>query len=266
MKSWSISILSVLDDKLLVSSRNFFQMFIFSREGRQVSTVATINSDMLWDATWTKHGNIVYTTYYGRPNKIVVMSASGKVITINTSNQMSQQQFLSKSSDGTFYLADKEAGIYQSIDDGFSWSFVFKATSAWKCLHVIKVTGDDGDDFWALEKDIITNKDRLRVYNMDLKRTGGNLSWIDISTTTEANERIDLSTSSLSYDGNKSIFLSEMKNEAVHVLSVNGQYHGQIMPSTHDRGLIWKLAVDKERQLLFVGKDKSIVKVLKLIY
>ena len=48
--------------------------------------------------------------------------------------------------------------------------------------------------------------------------------------------------------------------------SVNGQYHCQLLSSHHIKNLPCRLAVDKERQLLYVGQDESVVGVFKLTY
>ena len=65
---------------------------------------------------------------------------------------------------------------------------------------------------------------------------GSKLMWrgeiINVSKTN--GKHIDLSYSIiLSYDGNMNIFLSDSDNKAVHVLSVNGQYHCQLLSSHH---------------------------------
>ena len=260
LKGWTVTILSVFNDKLLVSCYNISQLFIYSREGRHLSTITTNNNDELFDATWTPRGNIVYTTW--RSKKVVVMSESGKVITTHT--QMTVPRFLSVSNDNIIYLADMETGVYQSTDDGVSWSLVFKSTDGWYCWQVIKVTTDHSDDFWILENS--DNDCRLRVYSVDRRRSDGNVTWRDINVPTTDGKHINLSASSLSYDGNMNIFLSDCYNKAVHVLSVNGQYHCQLLSSHHIKNIPYRLAVDKERQLLYVGQIWNVVEVFKLTY
>ena len=261
LKSLGVNILSVFNDKLLVSCVGLSQLFIYSREGRHLSTITTINNDKLWDATWTPRGNIVYTTCYS--NKVVVMSESGKVITTHT--QMKDPRYLSVSNDDIIYLADYKTGVYQSTDDGVSWSLVFKSTDGWHCWQVIKVTTDHSDDFWTLEESD-NNNWHLRVYSVDRRRSDGNVTWRDINVTTTDDKHIDLSGSSLSYDGNMNIFISDYYNKAVHVLSVNGQYHCQLLSSHHIKNKPCRLAVDKERQLLYVGQKGNVVGVFKLTY
>ena len=261
LKSLYVDILSVFNDKLLVSVNGHSQLFIYSREGRHLSTITTNNNDELRDATWTPRGNIVYTMR--NSNKVVVMSESGKVITTHT--QMTEPLCLSVSSDDIIYLADYKTGVYQSTDDGVSWSLVFKSTDRWHCRQVIKVTTDHSDDFWTLEQSD-KNNFHLRVYSVDRRRSDGNVTWRDINVITTDDEHINLSNSNLSYDGNMNIFLSDFDNNAVHVLSVNGQYYCQLLSLHHIKNNPWRLAVDKERQLLYVGEAWGVVGVFKLTY
>ena len=254
----------MFNDKLLVSCSFLSQLFIYSREGRHLSTITINKNDLLWDATWTPRGKIVYTTcnIHGS-NKVVVISESGKVITTHT--QMTRPQYLSVSSDDIIYLADYKTGVYQSTDGGVSWSLVFKSTDGWHCYQVIKVTTDHSDDFWTLEQS--DNKSRhLRVFSVDRRRSDGNVTWRDINIPTTNGKHINLSYSSLSYDGNINIFLSDLHNKAVHVLSVNGQYHCQLLSSLHFKDKPRRLAVDKKRQLLYVGQAKGVVAVFELTY
>ena len=261
LKGWRVKILSVFNDKLPVSCRYHCQLFIYSREGRHLSTITINNNDWLCDATWTPRGNIVYTTYPS--HEVVVMSESGKVITTHT--QMTKPWSLSVSNDDIIYLAYYKTGVYQSTDDGVSWSLVFKSTDGWHCYRVIKVTTDHSDDFWTLERS--DNKDwHLGVCSVDRRRSDDKVTWRDINVPTTDGKHIKLSCSSLSYDGNMNIFLNGYINKAVHVLSVNGQYHCQLLSSHHIRNKPCRLAVDEERQLLYVGQWDGVVEVFELTY
>ena len=259
LKEYSVTILSVFNDKLLVSCDGL-SPFIYSCEGRHLSTITNKDDYELWDATWTPRGNIVYTTYHSK--KVVAMSEFGKVIT--TSTQMTLPRYLSVSSDDIIYLADMETGVYQSTDDGVSWSLVFKSTEGWHCWQVIKVITDHSDDFWTLEYN--DNNYHLRVYSVDRRHSDGNVTWRDINVPTTDGQHINLLASRLSYDGYNTIFLSDWDNKAVHVLSVNGQYHCQLLSSQHLKNLPCRLAVDKERQLLYVGQDNGIVEIFQLTF
>ena len=190
------------------------------------------------------------------------MSESGKVINIH--NKREVLWYLSVSNDGIIFLA-AETSVYQSTDDGISWSRVFESTDGWHCLQVIKMTTDHSDDFWAWESRYSSK--HLHVYSVDRRHSNGNVTWKDIDVRTTNNKHIDLSDSSLSYDGNMNIiFLSDQNNQAVHVLSVNGQYLCHLLSSHYIANKPRRLAVDKERQLLYVGQDGRVVEVFKLTY
>ena len=258
---WGVRILSVFNNKLLVSCFSLSKLFVYSREGRYLSTISTNNNDELFDATWTPRGNIVYTTY--RNNKVVVMSESGKVITTHT--QMTAPRYFGVfNDDDIIYLADYKTGVYQSTDDGASWSLIFKSSDGWHCEQVIKVTTDNSDDFWILGKS--DNNCHLRVYSVDRRRSDDNVTWRNINVPKMDGKNINLSSSSLSYDGNMNIFLSDYNSKAVHVFLINGQYHSQLLSSHHIKNKLQILAVDRKRQLLYVGQEKGIVGVFELTY
>ena len=252
------NILSFFNDKVLVSQANLTELFIYSREGRHLSTITINDNEKLFDVTWTPRGNILYTTDFPS-NKVVVMSESGKVITTHT--QMTDPRYLSVSNDDVVYLADFQRGVYQSTDDGVSWSLVFESTEGRQCWQVIKVNTDHSDDFWTLEQS--GNKSHLRVYS--IKRCSEDkVSWKDINVTTIDGKHTILSRSSLSYGNNMNIFLSDYYNKAVHVLSVNGQYDCQLLSSHHIKNKPCRLAVDEKRQLLYVGQDGRVIEAFRL--
>ena len=251
MEGWGINILSVFNDKLLISCEGLSKLFIYSLEGRYLFTIKTHNNDNLLDAVWTPRGNIVYTA--DNDHRVVVMSEFGKFITAHT--HIKCPRYLSVSTDGIIYLAGYKTGVYQSTDDGINWSLAFKSTDGWSSWQVIKVStnhGDD-DDFWTLEKS--GNNYHLRVYSLDRRSSDSKPTWRDINIPTTDGKKIDLLDSRLLYDGNMNIFLSDWENKAVHVLSTNGQYHCQLMSSHHIKNNPYRLAVDSERHLLYVGQS-----------
>ena len=256
-----VSVLSVFNGKLLVGADNRPLLYICSREGHYLSAIANTDNDVLYDVTWTPLGNIVYTTWSS--HKVVVMSESGKVITRHT--EKISLACLSVSHDDIIYLADIKTGVHQSTNDGFSWSFVFKSTNGWSCWQVIKVTTDHKDDFWVLGYRSDDNH-QLRVYSVDNRRSDGNVTWKHINVPTTDDKYIRLLHSRLSYDGNMNIFLSDRHNAAVHVLSVNGQYHRQLLSSHHFQSEPIRLAIDKQLKLLYVGQWNNEVGVFKLMY
>ena len=256
LKSKSVNTLSVFNDKLLITCYPLSQLFIYSREGRHLSTISINDDDKLYDAIWTPRGNIVYTTCDSK--KVVVMSEFGKVIATHT--QMIGPRYFSVSKDDNIYLADWDTGVYESNDDGVSWNLVFKSTDGWHCLQVVKVIADHSDDFWTMEWR--NNQWHLRVYSVDKKRFDVKVK--DINVTTTDGKYLDLTGSGLSYDGYMNIFLSDYHHKAVHVLSVNDQHHCKILASYHTKNIPERLSVDLERQLLYVGQLYGVVEVFKL--
>ena len=212
---------------------------------------------MLCDAAWTPRGNIVYAA----SGRVVVMSESGNVIT--THWRIKTPQLLSISNDDAIYLTDWNTGVYQSTDDGFSWSIVFNSADGWRCIQAIKMISDHSDDFWMLE-DNGNNEYHLRVYSVDRRHSDSNVMWMDKKITATYGIDIDLSRIRMSNYGNMNIFLNDQCNKAVHMLSMNNQYHCQLIPPHRMKGTPWRVAVDKERELLYVGQDKRVV-VFKLI-
>ena len=254
-----VKILSVFHDKLLVSGYNQYQLFIYTREGRYLSTVTTNDNKKICGAIWTPLGNIMYVS----PDlkTVVSMSDSGQIIT--TSSQVTFASYISVSDD-IIYITDWKKDVYQSADEGVNWNLIVKSTEGWSCVQVIKVTTDNFNDFWTLEW---KNPDyRLCVYSEVRKNSDGNAIWRYINIPAINDKRINLLESKLSYDGKMNIFLSDKKNKAVHTFSLNGQYHCQLLLPHHIKNSPLSLAVDKKHQVLYLGQADSVVQLFKLTY
>ena len=265
-----VNILSVFNDKLLVSCVFNSNLFIFSREGHHLSTIPTDKNDKLRDATWTPRDNIVYAAF--NSSKVVVMSKSGKVISTHT--HMTKPMYFSVSDD-TIYLADLQTGVYKTADDGISWNLIFISTYGRRCFLVIKVkiSTEQRDDYWTLEKDK-GNNTYLRVYSvnssytiMDRKRNDNYVIWRDIKVfTANGLQFTKFEHSCLSRDGTANIFFSDVYKNDFYMLPTNCQYNCQILSSHYVNYTPYRLVVDKERQLMYVGQRYSVVGVLKLTY
>ena len=225
---------------------------------------AIIINDSLCDATWTPRGNIVYSTCDYSDEVVRMMFLEADKVNF-TRTGTANPRHLSVSNDDVIYLADYEIGVYQSTDDGVSWSLVFKLTDGWNCLKVIKVPTNNSDYFWTLDtKD--KSSHRLCVYKTDKKRIDGIVALRDVIVPTTDGKHIDLARSSLSYDDNMNIFLSDCDNTAVHIFSANGQYSCQLLSAHHIKNKPLMLAVDKELQLLFVMHKDNTLSLLKLTH
>ena len=253
----------MLYDKLLISDEGFNLLFIYSREGHHLLTIRTNDNDQLYDATWTPKGKIVYATCNN--NKVVVMSESGKGNT--TTHTHLRAKYFSISSDNIIYLATMQSEVYQSRDDGISWSLAFNSPDGWRCWQVIKMSTrlNSKNDFWALAQSMYYT-DNLCVFSVDRRHSDGNVTWRDVNVTAAYNEQINLTPSRLEYDGNMNVFVGDWYKKAVHVFSAKGQYQCQLMSSHHIKNRPERLAFDKERQLLYVGQGDKVVEMFKLTY
>lgn len=245
--NWEVSILSVLNDKLLVSSFSFQKMFIVNLEGEHLSTILTNTNDELLDATWTGSGTIVYTTF--KISKVVLMSDAGKVLTSH--NDLGKPSHLSIGNDDIIYLTDYDSGVYQSRDDGNSWKHLFKSTKGWRCRHAIKVSIGHIDNFWTLEDD--DSKNHMRVYSFDRRHSVPNITYRDISFPSTEDKPINVPLSKLAYD-KKRIYLSDMDNKAVYMFSSDGARHSRILSSDQLLDKPLSMKVDKTGKFLFIGQ------------
>ena len=254
----------MINEKVLVSSRGLSQLFIYNRNDRNLSIISIKYNDTLLDATWTSNGNLVYTTYSSK--LVTILWSFGQDITKQT--YMEKPMYLSVSYDDIIFVVDFHedfsTGVYQSTDDGISWSRVFNSPGGLYFYQVIKVKTDYNGDFWILEMNARKNY-CLRMYSVDENSPNGNVTWKDIKVPMTDGKYINLSKSMMSYDGNMSIFLSDPDNKAVHVLSVNNQCHYQLSPH-HIMHVPRRLSVDKKSLELLVGQDKGVVGVFKLTY
>jgi hypothetical protein len=135
------------EGQLLVGQYKDRQLHVYSAEGSHVTSINLLDDDTLKDAVWTPRGHIVYTA--ANYNNVVVMTQRGDVI---AQTKTLFPACLSVSTDDVIYLADYRTGVYQSTDDGVTWSHVFKVADGWQCVHVIKVSSDSNTQvFWTAE-------------------------------------------------------------------------------------------------------------------
>ena len=280
-----ISALSLYEDKLLVGCYSCSQLFIFP-EGRSHFTKINISGELV-DAKWTPHGNIIVsTTTYMSEDKLVVISESGEMISesvvmisesgeqTNNYNYLSSPQFISVSSDGVIYVACwKTTGVYQSTDDGISWSLVFKSDSSeGHYIQAIKVIDYNGNDFWTmLTPDNAMDSHSLRIYGIARKQIANDTKmWKAVLFPEEFSEGFCSTPcdARLSYDGDVSIFLYDQVHKVIHVFSVNGSYHSQLLSSDQlgSGEDVYGLMIDKTSRRLFVGQRRGLIKVFSLNY
>ena len=217
------------------------------------------------DATWTFHGKILYILQQSGTGKTVMLLTSASSDNILVKNVMSNISTFCRffvSYDGIIYFADDEKrGVYRSIDEGNSWSLIFNSTTGWHCLQVIV---HDNSHFWTLERSSNYSYS-LHIYNTNEHINGNNLKFKTVNTTTPEGKSIQLSQfSSMAYDNNEQIFLSDHGNVAIHVFLVSGRYHCQLLSSENLQSNPYKLTLDIVRQNLYVGYVRSKVSVFEL--
>ena len=235
-------------------------MFVCSRKGQYFFPIELNDGDMVFDATWTPYGNIVYTT--NRHKVVTITELVASIITTHTLLRM--PMYLSVSNDDVIFLAEFYQGVYQSSDEGNSWNLVFKSPEGLHFNQVIKVETANNTDFWILESE--QRNYYIRVYSVDEKRPNGNVTWRDINLPSMDGKYIDVSNCLLSNDGSMNIFFFDSQNKAVHILSANDQCHYQLLSPHHIMHIPRRLVIDKKSQELLVGQEKSVVEVFKLIY
>lgn len=260
-----IDIVAVSNEaRLIVAQNGNRKLHIYGTDGRDVKSINVPGGDTLRDAVWTSGNNVVCSSTVG--TKVIVMSDQGEPF---SQTKLKKPECLSVSPNGeVLYVADRESGVYQSKDNGASWTPVFKAPDDWKSWQALKVSLDDSQEevFWVLEYK--SKKSRLRVYTIDRKQgANGVLTWRDV--TIPKSIAVDLSNARLAYDGHANVFMTDTDNKSVHVWSVTtGQYDRQLLSSQHFNKYGPRcLTVDIQRRILYVShSDGHTVSEFKLRY
>ena len=242
------------------------ELFIYSVDGHFMYNI-TITEDvgLLGDAIWTFRGNIIVSAGY--TNRVARLSESGKVL--NILSNIKDPVGLSISSDGKIYLAARANGIYQSTNDGISWTLSFQLTDGFQFWYVAIVATEYGDDFWSLgiddkRLDGASNNLGLRIFSV--KATGGNVTWRDLTFKEAIGRPIDFGISRLLYDDIGNIFASEFAPRNIHVLSANGLYRTNLLSFYGFAKPPTSMALDCVQQKLYVGQEEGVVSLFNLTY
>ena len=258
LKTFWVDILSVFNDKLLVSYYGLSQLLIYNYTGHHLYTISHQLLYVVCDATWTPKGNIVLTELKGM---VVLMSQVGKIISVRGDFFPLR---LSVSNDNIIYLADLAHGVLESRDDGVTWNKVSISYFGCTFRQVIKVAIGSIDYFWILGEFIGDKRPFMRLYSLDNRNFNSYAPLKHYNFASENKKYINFQSSSLSYSDNTTIIVSEVDKKVVYMLFVNGTYYSVLLPSDRIKNKPFRLAVDNKRQLLYVGQEAGVVEVFNL--
>ena len=189
-------------------------------------------------------------------NNILVISESGEIIKTVQSIHSSS---VSITKNGIIYLANFMNGVYQSIDNGFTWEHVFKTVEY--CNHVIKI--ENRSVFWIKEHSVNSTY-TVRLYKADqdsLNRRKITRITVILPETVQQNE-YQRNAMDLAYDGDISVFLYEHLDGFIYLYDANGQYLKQL--AKLEAGMC--IVADTQLKLIYSQKGKCAVNVYKLVY
>lgn len=246
-----LNILSLTNGQMLLASLGADELFVYLTDGSFVSTIElpSGNNEGLVDAAWTAKGNIVCAM--GDKKSVLLLSPNGDLM---SKTKLNHPLSVDVSADGVIALADWETGVYQSTDDGTTWTHVIKSAAGKTAWHVIRVPVDTHVvHWWVLEYDDNERFDdaikrRLRVYTTDTR----NKTDVDKVPCREVEFPEHLSITDkdgcrLVYDGQETIFMTLKSQRAVHTFSrVTGLY---------DRQLLSRKAFDSDNFLISIAVE-----------
>ena len=209
--------MSVLNDKLLIGGSPSPQFFIYSLKGRHLLTVTTLNNETPLDATWTPLGNIAYTTTHG---KVVVMSESGKVISTYDKSRR-HIFFLGTSKDDVMcgFSYHKEF-VYQSTDDGASWSLAFISPYQGILFQLVKLTFNYSVDYWMLAHYFKMDKENSRTYVYSVRASDYRHYDDDVSASKYKHFDTDMTMKRYDFDGD--VTINGYNNDFVNATDIIG--------------------------------------------
>jgi hypothetical protein len=246
---------------LLVGQHYGHHLHVYNANCSYVTSIWLPNNIKVPEVVWTQNGNIIYSEKDN--HKVVTMSQSGDVI---RQTDAFRPWYLSVSTDGVIYLIHNQTDVYQSTDEGLTWSHVFNVSGGWNCDQVIKVSTNSNTDVLWTSTMLNSRTKCLRIYTVDNRRADGDrvISQRDVALPTH----VSMDTSSkLVYDGHTSIFATDNLNVAVHVWSVSGQYDRQLVSLLNlVVSIFWCIAVDVQRHIMYVGHEQGRVDVFELMY
>ena len=263
MKFSSITILSFFNYQLLVGEYKQ-TFFIFNQNMKHIRTIHTkycADSSLIRDAIWTPKGDILYAQ--SQCNKVYLISDYDAFITANTVTDPRKFSIF----DNNIYLADYYSGVYQSTDDGFTWTLILKSANEGHFCQAIKIIADSYSYFWTLE--MLQEVTYLQVYRADTRNADSTETFINTNLNRPFQTIVE-GNSQIWYDGRTFVFAGKSMIQGFQVYSLNGEYRFTLLPSEnklHSKPnyTIMSVTMDREHRIIFFGTQFGILLQSKLI-
>ena len=249
---YPIAKLAVRGNKILIGELYCTELFLYDVNGKFLSTLKL--GARVFDATFTPNGNIICSKMHN--SEVIVMSEDGEIV---HSKHLQSPRCISVSADGIVFVTDAGIGVFQSRDNGCTWSCVFNVTtSSWNCWQTIKIRNDQGEAHWLLEvqdevyriRERTKCGDQIIIRSLAMKIPNGT----DVSKT----------CTRMVYNDDRSILLLDTKNSSVHSFSVNNCQHEKQLLGSNDITRPTMQAIDNKNKLLYIGQEDGTLKILKL--
>ncbi len=265
----TLTTLSVFKGKLLTCCNGASNIWLGSSNGDNLIVTSDVNCAEIFDVIWSPRGNILYAcNNFTDEVSIVVLSESVKFIAMHTLTK-TRSFALSCSNDGNIYFSPGNEEVYQSADDGISWSVLnLRLFDGWQSMQFFKLSANNYDYIWTTEADYNQNINdaRNRVYIVNRKKLDNNVIYKNINITKTDGKQLCPMGCALSHDGCMNIFLTD-ENKAVYVSSLDGESNFQLLPPlANDVKMHYRLGVDINSKLLYAGESNGTIKVFKLTY
>lgn len=269
MKLSRLSLFSVFNRQLLVSCGKLLteNVDIYNDNTHNLSTIVFLK-DMV-EFSWTPRGQILYRQYTLEKTFLVTVSQDGMLVSKVYMNTLVGNP--SVAYDNSIHVVDEKCNVYQSTNDGVTWSHAFRARSSCWCYKAIKVSCKNGMAiYWMIEFQRSTNVFLFRMYTVnDSNNTqniviGSDVNLPQISFKNLAIERV-------AFDGYSSMLIGENVNAStfvvrVHTVSIDGIYRNKLLTDISPQSELKYVAVDRKSRLLYVMQANYIVKVFSINY
>ena len=224
----------------------------------------------MWEAALLRDSSIVGITYDN--NVVIILPSSDQIHKLSTS--VNSPWSLSISDNDVIFLVDKDCGtVIKSENHGESWVPILQICEF--CYEALLVNGNQQNSLltlWVIEQSRISRIFCLREYcvptneNDKLGITSRHIVDENGEIKSHANQkanpiRVDVGMySHMILDKVKRrVFLSDYKNNTVHVFSLDGNYLRAILTSADKISKPERIALDILRRQLYVAQQNTVV-------